>query len=98
MVPSRLALMRPAGYLRLTYPPESRSVALKSYTFSNLGLRARISELANLYRRQSADTAEQVRTLISRLRDVERRVREHSGMELTGRRMLDIGPGQKLHQ
>lgn len=73
-------------------------MALKSYVASNLGLRGRLSELANLYRWQSKATQEQVRTLIARLRDVEKRVADYCGMSLTGQRMLDIGPGQKLHQ
>jgi SAM-dependent methyltransferase len=71
---------------------------LQSYTSQKIGVRSRLSELKHLYRRHTRDVLPKVQVLVERLRDVESVVREHTGIDLRGLKMLDIGPGQKLYQ
>ena len=63
-----------------------------------MGLSSRFREAVDLYRWQSADIPSQVRGLIGQGDECKRRVFDRTGLELTGRRILDIGPGQKVRQ
>jgi SAM-dependent methyltransferase len=72
--------------------------ALKSYTSTKIGFVARMREGLHLYRQHARDIPEQVRITISRLRQLEGFVREHTGMVVEKQRVLEIGPGQKLRQ
>ncbi len=71
---------------------------LKSYSSTEIGLKGRIVEFLNLYRRQSRNIPQQVSTLIDRMRGAENEVQAISGMSFDGLRVLEIGPGQKLRQ
>ncbi len=73
-------------------------MALKSYTSTRIGLMARMREGLHLYRQHARDIPEQVRITISRLRQLEALVLEHTGMTVAKQRVLEIGPGQKLRQ
>jgi SAM-dependent methyltransferase len=74
------------------------AAALKSYTSTKIGFMARMREGLHLYRQHAKDIPEQVRITISRLRQLEAFVREHTGMTVEKQRVLEIGPGQKLRQ
>ena len=71
---------------------------MNSYTSSRLGLGRRASELFHLYRRDTRGVELKVQTILGRLAAVERRIEEHTGLVLRDKKMLDIGPGQKLDQ
>ena len=76
----------------------SASTQPKSYSSTRYGLRGRLAECVNLYRRQARNIPNQVTTLIERLRQAERDVQSVGGRAFEGLRVLEIGPGQKLRQ
>jgi SAM-dependent methyltransferase len=69
---------------------------LKSYSSGLGGPFGSVREGINLLRAHSNDVPRQVATSIAHLERMERLVLEHTGTCLTGRRMLDVGAGQRL--
>lgn len=68
---------------------------MKSYSSTSIPFLERLRELRGLYRSHTRGAARRVSNLIEEMRAVERQVRETSGLELDGARVLDVGPGQR---
>lgn len=59
---------------------------------------ARAREAMHLYRWHVSDIPAQVKGLISQIEICKQRVQELAGLHLSGKNILDIGPGQKARQ
>src|SRR4051812_13067160 len=71
---------------------------MQSYTSNKMGLGKRISEFRNLFKLHSHDVSRIVRRMIERIHRTEAAVDRHAGTKLEGKRILEIGPGQKQPQ
>lgn len=69
-----------------------------SYSSETRGGRAFLKEILSLYRLYSAGIPERVRASIEDIQRVEAEVRERCGVELSNKRVLEIGPGQFMAQ
>jgi SAM-dependent methyltransferase len=69
---------------------------LKAYSNQLRGAAATAREARELYRLHAADIRSNVAGVLGSLRDVERRVEDEYGFAIAGRRVLDIGAGQRL--
>ena len=70
--------------------------AVRSYAAMRLGLIDRLLEMWHLYKFQSRDLSEQVKSVLKGLQDVEKDVREKTGLEVRNLKILDVGAGQDL--
>jgi SAM-dependent methyltransferase len=91
---NRSVVLLPRVSVPKIFPPQR----IKSYSSTPQGLRARLSELANLYTYQTQEMTAQVRTLIERVREAERAVVAAGGPPFKGIDLLEIGPGQRFRQ
>ena len=69
-----------------------------SYSSAIHGPRALARQAVNLVRGHTRDVGGTVATHVARLGEIERVVREHTGLELSGLDVLDVGTGQRLIQ
>ena len=71
---------------------------MKSYVSTSLGPIARINEARNLYVKYTDNMSSKVRELVEDASCSEARISQLLGREVSGLRMLEIGPGQQLAQ
>lgn len=71
---------------------------MKSYSSMSIGLSDRLRELRALYNFHTHDVSTQVDNVIAKMRLIERRIEDKLEGSLTNRKILEIGPGQKLVQ
>ncbi|MCX5769423.1 MAG: methyltransferase domain-containing protein, partial [Candidatus Hydrogenedentes bacterium] len=71
---------------------------IRSYTSLRAGLRQRVVDVVSGVRNSLEDPGPRVGVMVERLRLVERVVAGAMGCELTGREILEIGPGQLFPQ
>jgi SAM-dependent methyltransferase len=71
---------------------------MRSYITTRLGTLGRINEAWNLYVNHTRHVKENVRGLLQQARDSDAKIGSLLGESVTGRRMLEIGPGQQLVQ
>ena len=69
-----------------------------SYSSAIHGPRALARQAVNLVRGHTRDVGGTVATHVARLGEIERVVREHTGLQLSGLDVLDVGAGQRLIQ
>jgi SAM-dependent methyltransferase len=91
MTPTEAQLPRALGR-------RSASTVLRSYSSLPGGARTRLREFVELYRWQSGDVQVQVDGFLTRLRRVEDLAFAHTGRQLRGMRLLEIGCGQRFNQ
>jgi SAM-dependent methyltransferase len=71
---------------------------MKSYAVTRLGIIGRITEAWTLYRSHTCDVPKNVRSLLEQAREAEAKIASLLGTSVTGRKVLEIGPGQQLVQ
>ncbi|MCX5769150.1 MAG: hypothetical protein NTZ09_02575, partial [Candidatus Hydrogenedentes bacterium] len=71
---------------------------IRSYTSLRAGLRQRVVDVVSGVRNSLEDPGPRVGVMVERLRLVVRVVAGAMGCELTGREILEIGPGQLFQQ
>lgn len=70
----------------------------ESYTSQPVGIRARSREFKRLWTFHHTAARSRVQTLVGLAEDCSNRLKQVFGFELSGRRILDVGPGQFLIQ
>jgi SAM-dependent methyltransferase len=70
----------------------------ESYTSQPIGVRARCREFMRLWNFHNTAAPNRVRTLVGLAEDCSNRLKQVFDFELSGRRILDVGPGQFLIQ
>lgn len=68
---------------------------MRTYVSEKAGVLGRLTELAQLYKYQTRDVAQQVSEFIVDIREMERDIAEAMGSPLKNKQILEIGPGQK---
>ena len=71
---------------------------MKSYVSRRMGVVQRLAELAALYKLRKGTQRDEVRELVVGLRDNKGRIERLLGERLSGKDVLEIGPGQYLKQ
>lgn len=71
---------------------------MQSYTSNKMGLGKRLSEFRNLFRLHAKDVKRIVSRMIERIHRTEDAIQRHTGAKLEGKKILEIGPGQKQPQ